>query len=262
VGNWLYGVAVNTARKARAMARDRRAKEREAAARPRPEGPPDDWGRLQAVLDEELPRLPDKYRVPIVLCDLEGRTLKEAARQLGWPPGPVASRLSRGRALLARRLRRGGLPLAGGAAALLSERAALAVPGPLVNSTVKAAALFAAGPAAAGGVSAPVAALTDGVLKAMLMSKLKVAAGLLLTAAVVVAGAAGFTYGTHAQPPITRGTPADESAPRTAPPQAERDTVERLRSALRDEGKKDGGSDPPAGRPVERRVQQRHQGGL
>jgi RNA polymerase sigma-70 factor (ECF subfamily) len=195
VGNWLYGVAVNTSRKAKAMTRNRRMKERQAAARPRRDKL-DDPQPLQARLDDELSCLPDKYRVPIVLCDLEGKPLKEAARQLGWPLGTVASRLSRGRALLARRLKRVGLLVSGAAlAGVLSERVAPAAPpGPLVSSTLKAAALFAAGPAAAT-LPAPVAALTEGVLKAMLLSKLKVVAGLslLVVAVAAVAGAAGVT---------------------------------------------------------------------
>src|SRR5262245_35360990 len=125
VGNWLYGVAHNTALKAKAMNTKRRAREREAGGMPRREAPEEVWQQLQALLDEELSRLPDKYRVPIVLCDLEGKPLKEAARQLGWPHGTVASRLARGRTMLAKRLARHGLTLSAGAlAAALSQGAA------------------------------------------------------------------------------------------------------------------------------------------
>src|SRR5262245_34801428 len=87
VGNWLYGVACNTATRGRTAAGRRRARERQGADMPEPEArrcPADD---LHEVLDEELSRLPDHYRAPIVLCDLGGRTRKEAARQLGWPEG-------------------------------------------------------------------------------------------------------------------------------------------------------------------------------
>jgi hypothetical protein len=69
-------------------------------------GPPEDTADLRRILDEELDRLPDKYRLPIVLCELEGLTLDEAARRLGWPKGTVAGRLSRGRELLRRRMSR------------------------------------------------------------------------------------------------------------------------------------------------------------
>ena len=136
------------------------------------------WHDLQPLLDEELSRLPDKYRAVIVLCDLEGKTRKEAARQLGCPEGTVASRLARARAMLAKRLARRGVGLSGGAlAAVLSQNAASAgVPASVVSSTIKAASLLAAGSDGTGVISAKVAALTEGVLKAMLMTKLKAGA--------------------------------------------------------------------------------------
>jgi RNA polymerase sigma factor (sigma-70 family) len=200
VGNWLYGVAHNTARKAKAMNSKRRARERESCTRPRPEPPAEGWQRLQAVLDDELSRLPEKYRAPIVLCELEGKPIKEAARQLGWAQGTLAGRLSRGRSLLARRVARHGLTLAGGLAAALSEGVAAAgVPAPLVDSTVQAAAAFAAGQAlAVGVVPAHVAVLTEGVLKSMLLTKLKVATAVALVVAALGAGAGEFAYRTQA----------------------------------------------------------------
>src|SRR5262245_43666886 len=79
LANWLYGVARNTARKAKSMNTRRRANERRLADRPRPEAPEEVWQQLLPLLDDELGRLPDKYRIPIVLCDLEGRPIKEAA---------------------------------------------------------------------------------------------------------------------------------------------------------------------------------------
>ena len=83
VGNWLYGVAHSTALKATAMSTKRLVKEREAAARPRPSVTGETWQELQALLDQELKLLPDIYRAAIVLCDLEGKSIKEAARQSG-----------------------------------------------------------------------------------------------------------------------------------------------------------------------------------
>src|SRR5262249_36332454 len=139
----------------------------------------DDWLPL---LDEELSRLPEKYRLPIVLCDLEGWTRGEAAARLGWPEGTVAGRLARGRALLARHLVRRGVAMwAGPLAAVASQNAAPAcVPAPLASYTIRAAILAAAGQAATAGViPAQVAALVEGVLKTMLLTKLKVATAVL-----------------------------------------------------------------------------------
>src|SRR5262245_46590323 len=122
VGDWLFGVARRTALKARALAARRRAKEREMA---RPESrPPADPGELREVIDAAVAGLPTKYRVPVVLCELEGRSLRDAAVELGWPEGTVAGRLSRGRAMLRARLVRAGLPATAGIAAVLPVPAA------------------------------------------------------------------------------------------------------------------------------------------
>src|SRR5262245_7369793 len=135
VGNWLYGVARTTALKARAMNTTRIAKEQEAAARPKPEATAATWQDLQSLLDQELHALPGKYRAAIVLCDLEGRPIKEAARVFGCPVGTVGARLTRGRRLLAKRLARQGLALSGGALApvLAQGLASGGVPASLVS---------------------------------------------------------------------------------------------------------------------------------
>src|SRR5262249_28895330 len=158
-----------TALKARATAARRKERERQVAEVPEPAAADRElWRDLQPLLDQELSRLPDKYRVPIVLCDLAGKTRKEAARQLDVPEGTGAGRLARGRAMLAKRLARHGLAVSGGAlAAVLPQRAESGgMSTSAVSSTIKAASLVAAGRAAAGGViSVKVAALTEGVLK-------------------------------------------------------------------------------------------------
>src|SRR5262245_4853979 len=143
VGNWLYGVAYRTALEARTAAARRRARESQAVRRietadPVPAG--DFW----ALLDEELCRLPDRYRAVVVLCDLEGRTRKEAAHQLGWSEGTLSGRLARARALLAQRLtRRGVTPGVLLAAALTPGGASAAVPATLFATTVQIAAACA-----------------------------------------------------------------------------------------------------------------------
>src|SRR5262245_47662045 len=183
VGNWLYGVAQNTALKAKDMNSKRRAKERQAGLRP-PAAPEEPWQQLQLVLDAELRQLPDKYRTPIVLCDLEGRSVKDAAVQLGCPQGTVASRLARGRVMLARRLARHGLVLSSGALAsvLAQNTASAAAPAPVVLATLRATALLAAGGSAAAAISARVVLLTEGVMRTMFVNKLKVVTVVLLVA--------------------------------------------------------------------------------
>jgi RNA polymerase sigma factor (sigma-70 family) len=190
VGSWLYSVAYRTACKARASAVRRRAKEMQMA-RPEAQPEPDDlWRELRPLLDLELSRLPEKYRGPVVLCDLEGQTRKQAAAQLGCPEGTVSGRLARARDMLAKRLARHGMLLSAAAfaTALAQGNASACVRAPLVGSTINAATLVAAGHAPAGVVSAPVAALTAGVLKAMSISKLKVVLAALLAVGLVGIG--------------------------------------------------------------------------
>lgn len=190
LANWLYGVAHQTALKARATTAKRCVRERQVTEMPEPAPAEQDlWGDLQPLLDEELSRLPDKYRVVLVLCDLEEKTRREAARQLGVPEGTVASRLATARRMLAKRLARHGLAVSGGAlAAMLTEKVASAgAPTSVVSSTIKAVTLIGVGRAAAtGAISVKVAALTEGVMKSMLLTKLKATmAGLLLMGALV-----------------------------------------------------------------------------
>jgi RNA polymerase sigma factor (sigma-70 family) len=217
IANWLYGVARRAAMKTGAMSMKRSAREKQLESVAIAKAPDKDlWSDLLAVLDQELYRLPDKYRVPIVLCDLEGKSQKEAARQLGWPQGTVSGRLSRGRAILARRLSRCGLTV--GAAALvdvLSQHAALsAVPTLLVSSTVKVTSLAALGPTAAtGAISTKVIAITEGVLKAMLLTKLKIATMSLLGLVLLGAGAGLLHHESQAaDPPAKAKAQRDEEA--------------------------------------------------
>ncbi len=189
LGGWLHGVAHNTALKARAMRRKRQEKEREAVAT-RPTEAEDVWPELCALLDEELGRLPDPYREAIVQCDLEGKTIRAAARQLGWPQGTLASRLARGRTLLAARLRRCGVLTSARALASALTPEVSPLPAPLVSATLRA---LTAGSAA----STTVACLTEGVLKGMLLQKLH---GLGAVAVVAVAVLAVCLSGLAAVP--------------------------------------------------------------
>jgi RNA polymerase sigma factor (sigma-70 family) len=213
LGLWLHGVAYRTAARARQAAR-RRAREREAAAMP--DGDPAvevGWRDLRQVLDEELGRLAHKYRAALVLFYLEGKTIEEVARELGCPRGTVLSRLARGRDRLRDRLVRRGVALSVWALALaLAEKAApAAVPAALAEGTVQAAVRTAAG-TAGGAIPAAVAALTKGVLRAMLLSKLKVAGMVLLAAAAAAAGTAVCARLALADNAAAAGKGADKKA--------------------------------------------------
>jgi RNA polymerase sigma factor (sigma-70 family) len=213
VGNWLHGVAHKTALKARAMNSRRRVKEREGAARGR--GATDDtWEALLEILDGELSALPEKYRAPIVLCDLEGLSYREAAARLRCPQGTLSGRLTRARALLARRVAGRRPALTAAALATLAARGASAsVPPPLMARTIRAGAALAAGKALTeGAVSGKVISLAEGVLKMLLLSKVKaVAGGVLLLAAVV---AAGWTCAARVS--ARAAMPGDDTVPRAA----------------------------------------------
>jgi len=191
LASWLYKVAYRVACRARPRVPiacgHPIALERYGAA-----DTPDDviCRDLRLHLDDELARLPETYRRPLVLCYLEGKTHDEAARLLGWPKGTVATRLARGRERLRLRLGRRGWALSAAAlASILTERAvAGAVSAELIRATLGAAVAFATGATTLGvAVSTKSLALTEGVLRAMWYSKMKLAAGLTLT--VLLAGA-------------------------------------------------------------------------
>ncbi len=178
IGNWLYGVAVNVARKAKTCRHRRELKEQEATRRKAMPGQPGLWNELQEILDHELYALADKYRTPIVLCDLRGLTIHEAAEAVGCPPKTLGTRLSRGRAILADRLSKRGLAISAGAmaAALAScgtSAALTPIQQQLLLTTVYNATCFLSGSTLA--ISPMVTALAQGVSKIMLMKSLKYA---------------------------------------------------------------------------------------
>jgi len=196
LANWLYGVAQRTALRARRPAARRGSQlklEIDMLAAPEAERV---WHDLRPVLDEELNRLPEKYRLPILLCYIQGRTNEEAAKQLGWPKGTVSGRLARARELLRGRLGRRGVTLSAAAVATAaSQNAAATVPPALVNGLVQAA----GGPVIIGGVVSPFAiALSKGVLNAMFLKTLKNAVTGLLLAIVISIGAAVLALNLYA----------------------------------------------------------------
>jgi RNA polymerase sigma factor (sigma-70 family) len=142
VGSWLYGVAFRVAMKAKKKMNKRQARERGAVEQAADRTANDlAWRELQAILDEEIQRLPEVYRAPFVLCCLEGTTREAASRELGLSQGTISSRIARARQTLQNRLvRRGvGLPAALCAHAVWTESTYALVPPALVMGTLKAA---------------------------------------------------------------------------------------------------------------------------
>lgn len=192
VGNWLYGVAYRTALKARTVLARRRSREKQVAAMPERTAPPAaaHWDDIRAAIDEELAALPDKLRLPVVLCDLEGRPQREVAKHLSVPAATLANRLAAARRALAERLARRGVVLSGGALAGLlgAHGSAQAVPVALAAGTVKAVEALASGTAVGAFASAGAVQLSEGVIRMMLLSKLKTAAVAVVTALALTTG--------------------------------------------------------------------------
>jgi RNA polymerase sigma factor (sigma-70 family) len=195
VAGWLYEVAYRVAVQAQADAARRRDLERRAPPLADADPTLDMTLRdLRRVLHEELRRLPDKYRLPLVLCYLEGRSHEEAANQLGWSKGTLRGRLDRGREHLRRRLAARGVALS----ALLSATAVAprVTAEVLVDSVVRGA--------ASGVLSARAAALAEGVTRAMFLTKAKLATAVLLAVGLIASGAGALAH----QALVTRERPA------------------------------------------------------
>lgn len=203
VGSWLHGVAVKVARKAQQQAIKRRIRQM-AAARPeavQPATPVADWW---AVVDDELNQLPEVLRQAILACDIGGKSRSKAARELGWPEGTVAKRLTRARQELAKRLTRRGVTL--GVTALstaLAAEARAAVPSQVLAETISQATAYAVTPGAG---SVAVRTLAEGVMRSMKASVVKLWAITGLMAMLL--GGVGIMFAVGAtQPPQKKKDP-------------------------------------------------------
>lgn len=206
LSSWLYGVAYRVARKARSQGSRRRMFDADLSELPASEVADDGFAEVRPILDEELLKLADKFRAPLVLCYLEGKTYKEAARELGWSEGSMSRRLAQARERLRNRLLRRGVGLSlVGLTTLLSEDAVAAVPPALTDATVQATTLASS--------KASVAALVAATLRDLALVKLKLAAATCL--ALASFGTAGLAIWWSGQ-----GREAEVAA-RPAAPQAE-----------------------------------------
>ena len=238
LGNWLYGVAFRTARCARVRLARRRKQEEIGTMTGsgsnvpvEPTVPPAEeaiMAREQAeALHGEIARLPDAFRLPVVLCYLEGLTVHEAARQLRWPDGTVRSRMARAREKLRRALTRRGivLPAAALAAVLDSRPAPGAVSSPLWDVAARASIRFAAGPAAGEALSATTTALAQEVLRTMLIHKLKLVALSVLFLGAVATGAGYLTRSLAMKDEPVKTLTGKQSRPAAGPDRLEQRPV-------------------------------------
>ena len=187
IGSWLYCVAYRTALRAQRLKKRRQLREIQDTDAPEPmANSTAEWSDIAPLLDHELNSLPEKYRVPVVLCDLEGRSHKEVAQELGCPEGTLSSRLMRARNLLAQRLSRQGVVMSVGAMTILitQHAASAAVPTTAILPIIQAAQLTALpGSVAGSGISPNVAQISSSVINSMFVSTLKQASiGLVLMA--------------------------------------------------------------------------------
>jgi RNA polymerase sigma factor (sigma-70 family) len=212
LANWLYGIAQRVAAKARSGAARRCARELPSIAHEydfrsdrEPRNEEDDW---RPVLDEELNRLPDRFRAPLVLCYLQGKTSGQAAVALRCSVRTITSRLSRGRDLLRNRLARRGLALSGTAlgALLARESAVAAVPSKLAAAAIRVAVLAAAGNAFSGAaVPTTAGLLAAAMLKGMTIAKIRLVAAVLLGALVLGGGTALVVSASRPGPTLAQG---------------------------------------------------------
>jgi RNA polymerase sigma factor (sigma-70 family) len=230
LGSWLFGVAQHVAKNLKRTRNRQRIRERRAGEGKTADPLADLSVReAQAILYEELNRLPEKYRSPLVLCTLEGLTRDEAARQLGWPLQRLKNRLEWARKRLRERLRARGLGLSSALIGSVFWEPALStvVPPALFHATTKVATQVATG-GATSVVSARVAALTEGVIKAMFLSKLK-SATVFLASAMLCLAAGLLTYNVLGQDQLVVAREAEQGSVPVQHPLTQKGQPKRLK---------------------------------
>ena len=231
LAQWLHGVAHRVANKARSEAARRRVVERRAAVPTTEPGCALDRAELRTVIDEEIRRLPERYRVPVVLCYLEGLRHHEVAQRIGCPVGTIESRLSRARERLRSRLVRRGLATTPAAlAAILTPSKAPAAIAPLVESTLQAAARSV--PGWAGGLAA---SATSAIGRGFRLSSWHhvgaVAPALVASVGVLAATLMALPVGKPGRPPVAPDAPPAKAPDRTPPLPGSAETSGRHRAS-------------------------------
>jgi RNA polymerase sigma factor (sigma-70 family) len=241
LSSWLHGVACRVAASLKRDHARRRRRDRAAAA-PAPRDPAAEvtWREMQSILDEELQRLPERYRVPLILCYLECLTRDEAAQQLGVSPGTLHGRLERGRDGLRQRLTKRGLTLSAvmSAAALGTGVTQAALAPTFVVSSTRAALLLAEGqPLTESAVATQVLALTQEVLKNMFLSKVKLGTAAVLCAGLFVAMVTGsfssLGFAQDAKPVYVDPIAVQATASTPAKAESDEDFIRRISKDLR-----------------------------
>jgi RNA polymerase sigma factor (sigma-70 family) len=218
LGSWLYKVAYRVALRARAD-RARAGPSTSTGLEDVLARPDEDllWRDLRPILDEEVRGLPEKYRVPFILCHLQGKTNQEAADALGCPLGTILSRLSWARERLRHRLTRRGLAVSTAVLVTVLSRNACpaAVPPALLQATLG----VMTQPASVGVGAARSHLLAEGVRKAMFLTKLKVTTALAAALSLLGLGVLSLTHQATATPsPGFQGGTGDKDPDTDAPP--------------------------------------------
>lgn len=232
LANWLHGVAVRTALRARRDAARRQARDQLAAvAAPADPAEALAWHDVQVLLETEIERLPPAFRAAFVLCHLQGRSRAEAAADLGISENTLSSRLARARDRLQRRLAHRGVHLSAAlaATALAADATGSAIPTNFFERTIQSATEFAARQPVTG-LTDHALQLTQGALTTMAIARLKIVAGLLAVGGVLAAGAWGAGQGPGRPPGGLKPPAADPPAARADTPERTADYAQRRRS--------------------------------
>jgi RNA polymerase sigma factor (sigma-70 family) len=239
VGNWLYGTARNTAQKARSLIRKRQFRERQVAAALEPvQKPVREQQDLREIIDQELSHLSAKYRLPILLCDLDGLSRAEACQRLGWLDGTLSGRLARGRAMLARRLVRRGYGVmagSGGGVCITAAPGFSGAPPALVGAVVSASKTGSTSALAHGTISRFAVILAGKVARSMSIAMLMRAFIATLVLATAVCGSGVALHRLGGEPPQEKDNASNKVKTEAKSERTETDCLNDMQAAAQKE---------------------------